>query len=382
MSKSRQSGIGGYISSLRMQSGPGRVPVLLVEGRQDKAFFECLKAEIVKRTGNNLPIKVVHADDHTVKSRVGYIKNNRERIQAIADAISKLENDADIDNRKVFNKFMGFVDSEFERYALSDNLHIIPNQQAPNRKGNSLRMTLGHSLENYFFQFDLMEEQLKRYCNAPEFSDSALARLKLHFSEIISIACAVSLAARDEQCIQTVTRTLNRSHWRILVHKDSSNPSIELDRERFKDCIESYILEPDDEHEERSTWNPSWEEEKATRFFDKLEDYLKVEQQPDAERWLCHGHIGMRLIRYAYAMLMWKTSGYSEPHPACIQEVFTDEPWIDQDKDKEHLWVEIYSHPKDGVDDVPSSCFFELERKREVLNNLIDPPGNRPRRQS
>ena len=367
-SQDRQIGIDRYIASLKVQSGSSRLPVLLVEGADDKAFFDCLKAKIGKRLDYNLPINVVTASDRTVKSRVD-IEDNRERVQAIAEAISKLENDANTENRKVFNKFLGFVDSEFERYDVRDNLIIpIPNQEPPDRRGNSLRRTKGHSVENYLFQFDLMEQQLRRYCNAPEFTNSALAHLKRHFGETISIACAVSLAARDEEFIRTVRKTLDGSHWRILVHNDSSNPSIELDRERFEDCIQNYILEPEDKP---SGWNPSWQEEKATKFFDKLEDYLKVEQQPDAERWLCHGHIGMHLIRYAYAMLMWKSSGYAQPHPACIQDMFT-EHWIDQNKDKEHLWVEIYSNPKDDADDVPISCFFELERKREVLNNLID----------
>lgn len=338
-----------YIRAVRMRGNP----ILLVEGKEDKAFFECLKARI----GPQVAIDVRTANDFDIRLRSVGMDNNRQKVRDVADAISKLENNAK--TRAIFNKFLGFVDSEFERYAVRDNL-ITPIQEPPDRRGNSLRRTKGHSVENYFFQFDLMEQQLRRYCNDPEFSDSALAYLKRHFGEIISIACAVSLAAHDARFIRTVRKTLNRSHWLILVHNDSTNPSIELDRKKFEDCIESYILEPDDE--DKPSWNPSRERRKATRFFAKLEDYLKIKQQPDAERWLCHGHIGMSLIRYAYAMLMWKASGYAEPHPACIQEVFIGDS-IDQNKDKEHLWVEIYSNPKDDADDVPRSCFDELERR-------------------
>ena len=257
-----QLSVDEYVAKVKMSNQP----TLLVEGKTDaQAFVILLDSIKLARQMERLDLVI---DNAALISSESSNMGNREKVEAAANAITP---------REFSSRFVGFVDREFREFITNDTLG--DNLRRHNQIGR-LVWSRGHSIENYFFEFDLIREPMRGLSDSIHFGP-ALDRMKESFQDVMNIACAISLAAKDIARLNIAERIV---HWSCF---NSSDSSLTMDSELWIKHLSSR-LNLDNEH--------------IDRLIERFEHWLRVSRNsgPEVVRWLCHGHIGNSVIWNAY----------------------------------------------------------------------------------
>ena len=338
--------IRSYVTrSIRVSKDRKWRPTLLIEGMDDRTFFQCLARK------RDISLRIDLASDIGDRR----VTNNREKVEEVARQVNALSPDLN---------FIGFADREFDGFSVENE--TISERNVRRRYGK-LIWSHGHSIENYLFDYQLMKDQLRRYYSYNDpcgYAENALSSMEEYFHSIMRIAAAVTWAAKEKGFIGTTSQALGTplldtllasEDWRIIKHEDRV---IRLDYDVLKAHIE--IAGRRDRQYRKS-------DSEIEDFSDAIRNcYLPLMGRSDIAlvQHLCHGHIGMALIRYAYAMFIencWRLRGnhqQSDPNDN-IGNMLMFSHWISSE-DVEHSWVERYASPSGSVRESPVYCFEAL----------------------
>lgn len=164
-----------YIASVRMSSRKR----ILVEGRDDRSHIKNLLDVII---GNNR-IKIDTAENIKGDCKIT-ARNNRAKIEKIYAACKS--------SNKHSNLYF-LCDREFKEFHISEQVTDLMNGHKT--EGN-LSWTIGHSLENYFIEPELISDAY-RYLTSSEYKSDAALKFKELLPSALKIIAAISLAAKD-----------------------------------------------------------------------------------------------------------------------------------------------------------------------------------------
>ena len=269
-----QFSVNEYVTKVMMS----KQPTLLVEGKSDEHAFRLL-LDSVKLAHQIEDVDIVVDNAESIISPSSVTLGNREKVEEAAKAITL---------HKFSYRFVGFVDREFRGFIIDDTLK--DNLRSHNHIGRLL-WSRGHSIENYFFEFDLMREPMRRLSDGIHFG-SALDMMKEKFQDAMNIACAISLAAKDLNLLSLEQSIVN---WSCF---NSSDSNLVVDSELWIKHLSSRL---------------KLDNERINRLVERFEHWLRVSSNSDPEvvRWLCHGHIGDSVIWNVYEKLFHDGSGSS-----------------------------------------------------------------------
>ena len=253
-----------------------RKPHILLEGTQDKRFFDSFSLTIAGREGGtegttSLPRPVITTAE-SIKSDIPG-EGNRYKVEKASELVG---------SHSFGYRFVGFVDREFRKFALDDR---VEDKLKTQRRQGRLVWSRGHSIENYLFDFDTVRTPLRVCTPDPEIAQNALGILRANFGEIINIACSLGLAARDLGQLESVRRTIS---WDITV---LSGPDVQWDIEKWKLALK------------RDARLDSQTIDSLVQNFERWLGIVRTSNQADV-KWACDAHTGYRLIWQGYASIV------------------------------------------------------------------------------
>lgn len=267
------------MAGFRIKCRMSRVPKLVVEGLADKTAFSFLK-DLVWR-GSQYPafdiepISELHLND---LRGIG----NRELVELLCESLLK----AGLTHSKV----LGFVDREHRPidHCIVQNGHALA---APN-----LIWSIGHSIENYCFDPDIMEEAFERLARVIGF-DEVMQLFRRSFDLMLGSSHALGRIAIEQGVAwSTVVGTIDRSCFQLDVRR------------------KVVVLNEGAWH--RSLYaNNQLSSEKAQAIADSYAGMLQSSRALHSNelRWTCHGHLTASLLWRLYkACVLIQVGGGSE----------------------------------------------------------------------
>ena len=188
------------------------------------------------------------------------------------------------------------------RYYVPLFRHPLSDQLRSHRCFGRLVWSRGHSIENYLFDFEVVKQPLLDSSTNAIIAHKAIVVLQQHFSEIISIGCALGLAAREEGQLAVVRRTIS---WKMVQFKDGR---LQWDTGGWESALIRH-----------SNLNHLTQ----VRLIDGFRRWLEIASASleDDVRWACDGHIGMDLIWAAYARTTYNIAqSVSEVKPSSTNQ--------------------------------------------------------------
>ncbi len=242
---------------------------LLVEGPDDNRFFNRLLDRFDKsRT-------LVDVDDARMLQGFNQITSNRDKVEAICELINETQ---------FADKLVGFVDREYRGFIIADELRDSIGDHYVNGR---LVWSRGHSIENYYFEFDILSDPFAALSTTSYYSQASRL-FEMNLETIIRIACAAGLTGEEI------------GNFQIL------KSNISWDTYDFTDNILSLNLSLLEIKLQRMNVPP--------KMIDSIKDRLpfwihKVNKVDfDVVRWLCHGHLGLAFIWAAYKKCVYVSS--------------------------------------------------------------------------
>jgi len=259
--------LNGYLAALQMRGGIS----LLVEGSNDVKIVArvVIELEHLHRVDTtNIAIDPVSLIED---SELPY--GNRTAVEYVVILASK-----------EMLPLAGFVDREFRDFevhtSLVDHLHEHKNDA-------SLFWTRGHSIENYFF----CEKYITAYLRMkfPELlTRPCFSLISSHILDIIEVAAAVSLSARDLNMLDKCRGICRYHYWSF-----SESQNIQFDYLSFSKVLEGRGATP----------------AQIIDFCIRYKDYLhRLASCSDSKlrRWIAHGHIGWEFLWSGIASLLYR----------------------------------------------------------------------------
>lgn len=164
--------IDSYITSLTMSSKKR----LLVEGRHDRAHLY----QLIYKFNPASKVKIDTAQDIKASDKA-MSKNNRLKIETIHSRVKRKDN-------------ISFLcDREFREFTINDQIEDLLNSHYCD---DSLYWTLGHSLENYFFNASIIIDAFQ-FLSPSEYKYKAIELFSELISSSFAVLAAISLAAKD-----------------------------------------------------------------------------------------------------------------------------------------------------------------------------------------
>jgi hypothetical protein len=278
-------GLGYSINGYRIKIRISKNPLLLVEGRSDRHFFERLLYGARKR-GYGSPESIQIDTANKLQDEKMRGMGNREKVEMICAAVIQ-----EIPNDKYF---CGFADREFRGFEIDDI--AVQDAISDHYTTGSLVWSRGHSVENYYF--DLVSFRKSFELSSPihiAHVEAAINLFEKIFESILHLSCAISLAARDSEYLSDATAGPVKQciHWSNL---NISQDTININGDKWKKILQ--------------------ETGKSERFFARYNYWYQRLATIDRKilRWLCHGHIGFILFWEAYARCIYETCSENEEH--------------------------------------------------------------------
>lgn len=257
-----------YLSYIRMSSKSH----IMVEGPSDRQMLLLLIDEMacgIPDVALNERVDVDHAGMLKGLEDVG---GNCEKVEAVSVNCAAPDFDG---------KYVGFVDRQFREFELGAT--ILDNLQSHKVQGRTI-WSKGHSIENYYFERDVLRGPLRMLCLSPFFAD-AVNSLEAVFESAIRMACAIGLATVYDdqeytwQCLTTCIRCsmIQVGPAGVRLQTNEWEQSLIRDRRLKQKAAEGVVA--------------SYRE-----WLSKLE---LVDR--NTMKWLCHGHIGVRILKLVFA---------------------------------------------------------------------------------
>lgn len=242
---------------------------LLVEGSDDFRLFSRLIYTFSKESNQ------IEIDDASSLIGFDHPISNREKVEMVCELVK---------GKSFSNKLTGFVDREFREFTLEPNLG---DSLKAHRVDSRLVWTRGHSVENYYFEFENLCDPISTLSTA-RYHRFALNIFERNFERIIRMACVSSLLGLEVGNYQIIRNNIS---WKIFdVNEDIINLNLNAFEQalRAKDVREEFI-------QLITSRYSYWEE-------------LVNKAEFDIVRWLCHGHIGLTFIWSTYKRLIYEVS--------------------------------------------------------------------------
>jgi hypothetical protein len=185
--------IESYITSLTMSSKKR----VLVEGRHDRLHLY----QLIYKFNPNSKVMIDTAQDIKASDKA-MSKNNRLKIEIIHSRVK---------NRK---NIWFLCDREFREFDVNGKVNDLLNSHFCD---DSLYWTLGHSLENYFFNVDVIADAFQ-FLSPSEYKFKAVRLFKEIISSSFELLAAVSLSARK---IDKAGLPCALIDWKDIVISDS-----------------------------------------------------------------------------------------------------------------------------------------------------------------
>lgn len=260
----------GYLNTVLRRTGK----TLLVEGVTDQSVMTRLiqtrAAKIGSEPGGHVDIAEMIQDGITVG--IG----KKDVIKAVLGEINKLPKNL---RERVVTKLGVLLDREWDDIQL--DLQLIKPWTAPIQV-EPYFVTVGHSVENYFFRLNGIEAYLRQQFFAslrqPFYND-----LHSRFHHIIAFAATYSLVMRQEEFITRGSGLIGLEH--ILWNEGRYIAGNEL--------VTALAA--------RNLQIPNGFLEKINS---NIDIYLAQHQTTEPGRWLCHGHLGEEAIWACIANLV------------------------------------------------------------------------------
>jgi len=247
---------------------------LLVEGRDDKRAFKVLLDEVDLKFGIGCSAEI---DIDTASDLVEFSSplGNREKVEHIAASIS---------GRQYAERFVAFVDREFREFRIGN---VLEDFTSASKIVDRLIWSRGHSLENYYFNLEILRAPFRDLSVIPDF-DKALNLLDRVFESAIRMACAASLTGLELDLLWLVKNCI---HWQTL---RINNEAITFDVDDWKKRLQSQGPPGCD----------------TAMIVERFEHWRKIVEGTGLEiaRFLCHGHIGFSYIWAAYARCVYEVT--------------------------------------------------------------------------
>jgi hypothetical protein len=254
--------INGYINAVIRRSEK----TLLLEGVTDKSLLKrlLLDLSISQSHSPKGQIDCVQIISDTSLSTLG----NKARIIEIGRAALDLPSPT---REKLLEKFGSLIDREWD--GLDTSSGSLTNWNPPTQLTSSFT-TIGHSIENYFFNVSGTAAYL-RQAFPDDISVALLSNLEVRFHQIVALATSFSLQLRDKKAI-------TRAGGAIC------NQCIAWECDRY------YLTSKIDGVLQSRGLNlpPNFH----TQINCDIDNYLNQYQSVEPGRWLCHGHLGEQAI--------------------------------------------------------------------------------------
>ena len=304
---------------------------ILLEGSRDRAFFTTMVQ--VANTGSELEStkRIVIDTAERIKSE-GDIQGNRQKVETISALIS---------NRTYADRFVGFVDREFRDF--SWNTAILDKQKQQYHKGR-LIWSRGHSIENYLFDYQVVQQVLYDCTPDGDTAVRALECLRENFAAVLAIGCALGLCAFEANALNVIRRTV---HWRSIAFQEGK---VAWDVDAWKVAMA-----------QNSGLDASTRDELATQFT----NWLKVIEVSDPidVKWACDGHIGLNLIWNAYAQLIYHVRQHQSTTGPSATNQRNDLFNISDQARFNFLARRWAQNNKSPIQESPAMCFHLLESR-------------------
>jgi hypothetical protein len=263
------------LTSYQTYLGYSQEKHLLVEGRDDKRVFSLLLDELFEQTSSQdiETVLIDSAEDLVEFEDAG----NREKIERVCESIA---------TKSYAKRIVGFVDREFREFGRNP---CFVDRIGGHRVSDRLVWSRGHSIENYYFDFDTLRSPLRVFSVTDRFRE-ALELFGDVFEQTLRLACAASLTGNESGRLSLVKGSISRDVLEIEL-----NEKIRLLVD--SDVWETNLIE-----------NLGANREITDQLMERFHFWSDRVEDADFEvvRWMCHGHIGLAFIWAAYsACVSW-----------------------------------------------------------------------------
>ena len=179
--------------------------------------------------------------------------------------------------------------TEFRGFAYGSK---VEDEYRTHRTAGRLVWSRGHSIENYYFDFDTLLEPLRMY-SATDRYEEALGLYKSIFESALRLAATVSLVGRMLGCLTLIRRSID---WKTL---EIAGKSIAINIDVWSRVLMRGIKCT----EERAEEIISTYESVSAQVLDTEETVV---------RWVCHGHIELAILWAAYARCIYEVTDHDE----------------------------------------------------------------------
>lgn len=242
---------------------------LLVEGADDYRLFSRLIYAFTKNEGK------IEIDDASCLIGFEQAIANREKVEMACMLIK---------DKRFSTKLTGFVDREHRDFALSPKLQ---DQIKNHRVDGRLVWSRGHSVENYYFDFETLRAPISSL-SPTRYQQVALDMFEKNFEGIIRMACSSSLLGLEMGNFQIIKSSIS---WNVF---DVDDGEISLNTNTLKKELEKKNVRSETIQIITDRY-PYW------RGLVNMADF-------DVVRWACHGHIGLSFIWSTYKRLVYEVS--------------------------------------------------------------------------
>jgi len=203
----RTYSIGGYLNAALRRTSK----TLLVEGPTDKAALHRIAIERHPLVAGSAAIDHAGMLDDPQLTGLGN-KARVLRVQACADALTGAV-------PKMEHVLATLTDREWE--GICFNNYATDAEWKPPIQRTNRFVTLGHSIENYFFDIECVKEYLK-FAFSEYVSPQLISELEERFESILVLATVLSVKIRNDACISRSGSLIDISHlsyqdWRYYL---------------------------------------------------------------------------------------------------------------------------------------------------------------------
>ena len=297
---------------------------VLVEGSDDKNFFETLRLQTPGKQSIGLDLTIITAE--IIRSETAGV-GNRGKVEEICELI---------DDKPYSGKFVGFVDREFRKFALG---YTIADEVGTQERIGRLVWSRGHSIENYLFDFDVIREPLYVCTQDSLVAQQALQLLGENLPEVLNIACALGIAGSQTQSLDMVRRSLDTPYLRF------TNSKLHWNTEEWRRDL------PRHGRSDHQT---------IDQIVNQFHRWLNAAQRSNAAdvRWCCDGHIGIKLIWLSYAQCVYEVCrldpNLAQSNPTNQSKTLLSISERVRFNHLSHNWV---TTPRGALHDTPLLCF-------------------------
>jgi hypothetical protein len=248
---------------------------VLVEGKTDKITIGKLLLYYFEKKGEKLSDKTIVVDS-AERIQEPNILSNREKI---VEVFKRVSSTADED------KIVGFVDREFHDFSWTNGIEDHLNGH---RVSGRLIWSRGHSIENYFFDPIILRESIFSLSTI-DHSD-ALSAFENSLDDALRVACAITLSSIElgsSTSLRNVFERIGRSIYTdtIVLFPNKIEINKAIIEPKLTQLLGDNII--------------------ARNFLVDLDNKIiatRAAPALDTIRWLCHGHIGMKVISSLYSV--------------------------------------------------------------------------------